>query len=239
MATTQLHQHNQGQTAYRHYIKNPSRQTLFYLAGHKNPLDHHKSDLLRDICKSCGLNFIHFAYAGYDGSTYNGVPAEAEGYVQHWLSQALDFFDTCVPKPCLLAGYSMGAYLTLALANERAAQIKGIIGLSSGFGENLVQQMQDHYGALKVISFEDTSLGFNFEKLPDLSIAIKTPLNNITCPTFLNHAADDALVSPKNLQHIAAACPNAHVQATLSATGQHRLNEAENNRWLEKVLGDL
>lgn len=239
MTQTQLHYHAHGQTAYRHYINNPQAPTVFYLAGHKNVLDHHKSDLLRDICAELGLNLLHFAYAGWDDSVFNDVPLEAEGYVQHWLEQALDLFDTILgynKTPCIIAGYSMGAYLALALANARPQHVCGVIGLASGFGQNLVAQIREIYGTYNI---SNTDSGFECEPCANSSVKILTPLTAITCPVVLNHAADDALVNPENMAHIATACPHALVKPTLMATGAHRLNEPQHIEWLATQLQTL
>ncbi len=223
-----------GKTAYRK-LNFQSSKSVFYLPGHRNTLDEDKGKLLEEICNNYKISMTHWAYYGWDESVSSTVPEQGEGYIRDWLSQAIDTFDKLTSGPQILVGYSMGGYLALALASARPDRVVAIIGLAAGLGQSLTEQATNIYGNTHI--FDKSGKGFEISVNDDNNL----PINNvlpIKCPIYLYHSLSDGRVSSKNCLEISSSVETDFVYVTYSKHSEqpHRLNEAEDKRWLANTI---
>lgn len=224
-----------GTTAYKK-TDTGSDVGVFFLPGHCNIFSSHKCNLFEKICHEESLSLTHFTYFGWDGSSCDDIPESGEGYIQHWLDQAIALFDAVTTGPQIICGYSMGGYLALALAQARPERVKGIIGLAAGFGEGLVTFIKTHYDEYRVGS--RTEKGFTFSVNEDKSLPILDKLN-ITCPVRLAHGMTDTGVNYHNTYYVAEAVKSDNVVIHLTKNGLHRLDQPQDEAWLKQTLLEL
>ncbi len=233
--TIQFHTSDKGMTAYKQNTGD-APTSIFFLSGWRTTFDNRKRDFLEQLCDDHAISLTHFTYFGWDQSHSDELPTDGDGFVQHWLDQALDLFDAVTTGPQLVIGSSMGGYLALALTHARAKRVAGLIGIAAGFGPDLVKCIKDSYGEYRVGTKIEN--GFKFSPETDGSLLIADTLN-IHCPVHLIHSLADETVHYRNTLHIADAVVSDDVTIHLTKAGGHRANRPEDSAWLENTILDL
>lgn len=208
---------------------------VFYLPGHKNTFAGRNSHIavqVETVCAANQLALTHMAYYGWEQSSHPDVPSEGEGYIRHWMTQALEVLDQTT-GPQILVGYSMGGPMALQLARLRPQRVQALIGLACGFGVGGQGQATHHYGNANFVTLNGvspltyTSMG--------TEMAYPTPLE-LTHPLYLLHGQNDEWVSWKNTLHLAAAWSGNQVSITLEKGAGHGLRECDTSSWLGTTL---
>jgi len=208
-----------------------TKAELFYLPGHKNTFASRNSHIAKQIeavCTAHDFALTHMAYYGWELSRHHDIPAEGQGYIRHWLSQALDLLDQTV-APQILVGYSMGGPIALQLARLRPMRIKAIIGLACGFGVGGQAQAKALYGNADFVGLDGKNpLCYN-SKNNEMQYGRKLGLN---MPLHLLHGMQDEWVAWQNTIHLSEAWDSVNVEVTLEKSAGHGLNECRTSEWL-------
>lgn len=96
---------------------------FLWLGGFNSDMTGAKATRLREWAQEGGRLFIRFDYSGHGASEGRFE----DGTLSLWLAEARRVLALAGNRPMILVGSSMGGYLALLLAKERAGTIKGLV----------------------------------------------------------------------------------------------------------------
>lgn len=97
--------------------------TRVWLSGFRSDLTGTKATALAERAARDGVAFVRFDYSGCGQSD----GAFEDGTISRWLDDTLAILDAVTTGPLLLIGSSMGGWLALLAALERAERVKGLV----------------------------------------------------------------------------------------------------------------
>lgn len=97
--------------------------TFIWLGGFKSDMSGTKAQALAEWARSRHQAFVRFDYSGHGQS---GGRFE-ERTISHWLGDTLAVIDAQSEGPLVLVGSSMGGWIALPAARERAERVKGLL----------------------------------------------------------------------------------------------------------------
>lgn len=104
----------------RRDMQNPG---FLWLGGFKSDMTGAKATRLRQWAVAADRFFIRFDYSGHGASEGRFE----DGTLSLWLAEARAVLALAGDRPMILLGSSMGGYLALLLAKQRAGAIKGLV----------------------------------------------------------------------------------------------------------------
>lgn len=113
--------------AYRKFTGDTKLPTVLFLPGFKSDMEGSKALYLEEQCKTRGQSFVRFDYSGHGVSDGEF----AEGTIGSWLEDTLAIIDAVVDGPVILVGSSMGGWVSLLAAHERAERVAGLVGIAA------------------------------------------------------------------------------------------------------------
>ncbi len=122
--------------AYQRQIGKKSCPGILFLSGFASDMEGTKATFLSECAAKHELSFVRFDYCGCGKS--NGK--FTEGTIGRWLDDALAVFDKLTEGPQIVVGSSMGGWLALLLAKQRAARVRALVGVAAApdFTEDLI-----------------------------------------------------------------------------------------------------
>lgn len=99
---------------------------VVFLPGYRSDMQGSKAVFLRDHCAARGIGFLRLDYSGHGGS----AGRFEDGTIGQWAADALAVFDALTDGPQILVGSSMGGWIALLIARQRAARLAGLIGIA-------------------------------------------------------------------------------------------------------------
>ena len=202
--------------------------TLVFLPGYASDMEGAKALALDAFAERRGLAMLRFDYSGTGSS---GGKFE-DGTLDIWLEEALAAIDRLTQGPLIVIGSSMGGWIALHVALNRANRLAALVGIAAapdftdwGFAEHLRQRLSSGetlrrtspYGGEQVTTAEFWSSGQQLLLL-DQEIAID-------CPIRLLHGEKDADVPLDIALRTMRALRSADVQLKVLKGGGHRLSE--------------
>lgn len=114
------------------YIHTPGDQDnlplVMFLGGYRSDMQGTKATYLEAECKKRGQSYVRFDYRGHGSS--DGV--FDDGTIGDWKEDALAVLDhVSKGQPVILVGSSMGGWISLLVARDRADQVKALIGIAA------------------------------------------------------------------------------------------------------------
>lgn len=200
--------------------------TLLFLPGYASDMDGGKATALNSWAAAQGRAMLRFDYTGC-GLSEGEFEAQT---LAGWLGDVLAMIDS-FDGPAVLVGSSMGGWLMLLAALERAGRVKALVGIASapdftdwGFDDGQKRILREEgrleepslYGAPKVTTRAFWRSG---EALKLLGAEIP-----IDCPVRLLHCIDDADVPWQVSLRLVELLRSADVQTVLVKGGDHRLS---------------
>ncbi|WP_420141642.1 alpha/beta fold hydrolase [Sphingomonas sp.] len=202
--------------------------TIVFLPGYGSDMTGGKATMLDAWAEANGRAMLRFDYRGCGAS--EGVFGEAT--LDDWRDDVLDIIDGLTEGPLLLVGSSLGGWVMLLVALERAERIIGLVGVAAapdftewGFDEGQRATLQadgvivndsPDYETPEVITLPFWESG-QANRLLDGEIAID-------CPVRLLHGLEDRDVPPSIAFRLGRALRSADVQTLLVKGGDHRLS---------------
>jgi pimeloyl-ACP methyl ester carboxylesterase len=202
--------------------------TIVFLPGYGSDMTGGKATMLDAWAEANGRAMLRFDYRGCGAS--EGVFGEAT--LDDWRDDVLDVVDGLTEGPLLLVGSSLGGWLMLLVALERAERIAGLVGVAAapdftewGFDEGqratlqadgLIVNDSPDYETPEIITLPFWESG-QANRLLDGEIAID-------CPVRLLHGLEDRDVPPSIAFRLGRALRSADVQTLLVKGGDHRLS---------------
>lgn len=117
---------SQEKLAYEQFLFDQSKIGIVFLPGFMSDMRGTKAQYLAELCKAHMIDFLRFDYRGHGLSDR---PFDA-CTVSLWIEDALFLLDTLTTKPQILIGSSMGGWIMLHVAMQRADRIKGLLGIA-------------------------------------------------------------------------------------------------------------
>jgi pimeloyl-ACP methyl ester carboxylesterase len=216
---------------------------IVFLPGYGSDMTGSKALMLDAWAEAEGRALLRFDYRGC--GTSEGVFADAT--LDDWRDDALDLIDRLTTGPILLVGSSMGGWLMLLIALERASRVIGLVGVAAapdftewGFDEaqrailasdGLILNDSPDYDTPEVITLPFWHSG-QANRLLDGPIAID-------CPVRLLHGLEDRDVPPSIAFRLGRALRSDDVQTVLVKGGDHRLSGPRELALLRNTVADL
>lgn len=128
------------------YVYSPGENTdlplVIFMGGYRSDMNGTKAVYLEAQCRSRGQSFVRFDYSGHGSSdsTFN------DGTIGAWKDDALAVFDhVSAGGASVMVGSSMGGWIALLAARDRADQVKGLVGIAAApdFTEEIYHERLD------------------------------------------------------------------------------------------------
>jgi pimeloyl-ACP methyl ester carboxylesterase len=111
------------QIAYVHRGAQPGRANFLWLGGFKSDMNGTKALALDAWAAATGRGFLRFDYFGHGQSSGDFE----DGTISRWREDALAVIDELATGPHILVGSSMGGWISLLAARERASRLAGLL----------------------------------------------------------------------------------------------------------------
>ncbi len=219
---------------------------VVFMGGYRSDMEGTKALFLEEECRARGQSYIRFDYGGHGQSG----GAFKDGTIGAWLDDALAVIDQLTSGPLILAGSSMGGWISLLCALARPGRIKGVIGLAAApdFTREVKEKMTDGHRAQMAAKgyfeepndYSDEPYIFTQKLLEDgerhclLDRAV-----DLAIPVRLIQGKQDADVPWQKAERIRDALTAPDTEVILIETGDHRLSRPEDLGVLAQVLADL
>lgn len=115
---------------------------VMFCGGYASDMQGSKATYFEEACVARGQGYVRFDYSGHGQSGGDFV----DGTIGSWASDARDIFEHVIAdQHAVIVGSSMGGWIGLLLAREKAAQITGYIGIAAApdFTEELYYDRLD------------------------------------------------------------------------------------------------
>jgi pimeloyl-ACP methyl ester carboxylesterase len=217
--------------------------TIVFLPGYGSDMTGGKAEMLDGWAEAQGRAMLRFDYRGCGAS--EGVFGDAT--LDDWRDDALDVIDRLSDGPLLLVGSSMGGWLMLLIALERAERVVGLVGIAAapdftewGFdaalraqlaADGLIVNESPDYDTPEVVTHAFWQSG-QANLLLDGTIPID-------CPVRLLHGQDDRDVPPSVSLRLMRALRSDDVQLTMVKGGGHRLSRPGELALLQHTVAGL
>ena len=231
-----------GRVAYRHCSANTSMSGIpaetktpgiLFCGGFHSNMDGGKAEFLSGFCPDLGMAFTRFDYRGHGLSDGNF----ADGTIGDWYEDAKLIFDNACTGPQVVVGSSMGAWMAMMLARDRAARIKGLILIAPApdFPRKLMlpalppeaRAALDRDGVwCRPSEFEDDPYPIT-RRLIEESAAhqmLDGPKLSVAGPVRILHGTADEVVPMAHAERVAASIDAPSVDLEIVDGGDHRLS---------------
>ncbi len=205
--------------------------TLIYTHGFAADPWGRKPEEIKNWCLKNNIGFFRYELAGHGADAENLEKAD----LNTWKEQILEIIDSLVAGPVLVAGASLGGWISLLAAIKRPERVVGLLGLAAApdftkdyedFATNEQQETLQRDGKLLFVK-EDFTYTVTAKLLESgrQNLLLDKPFLPIDCQTVLIQGMEDNSVHwPKALK-IAEKIRSRHVMVKLLKNSSHRLNE--------------
>lgn len=220
-----------GATIAYHHVAGRAPTVVFF-GGFRSDMTGTKAMALDAWARRVGQGFVRFDYFAHGQSSGDF----RDGTIGRWLDDSLTVIDTLTDGKLVLIGSSMGGWLSLLAARQRAARVAGWIGIAAApdFTEDLMLANLSPQAREKLQQDGELRRPSRYSDEPDVltwrlieegrkHLVLRAPLR-IDGPVHLFHGLKDPDVpwslSQRLLQHI----DSPDVAATFTKDGDHRLS---------------
>jgi pimeloyl-ACP methyl ester carboxylesterase len=237
----------EGAIAYQRQIGDPARPGIIFLAGYTSDMNASKACFLAKKCLENSLQFVRFDYYGCGQSSGNFK----DGTIGKWLNNSLAILDQICVGPQIIVGSSMGGWLGLIVARERAARTRAFIGIAAApdFTEDLLwaklsEEQKKKLSADKQIFNDTTAADHRLPVTLDLVTEARSHLIfrssfHLDCPVRLLQGLNDQEVPPHYAQRIIDHLKNSDAKITYIENGDHRLSSEDNLHVLWQTVAEF
>lgn len=223
-------------TDFEHIIANlPETQkfTLIYTHGFCSDPWGRKPEEIKKWCQKHNISFYRYELAGH-GSDFENIE---KADINVWKAQILEIIDRFVAGPVVVAGASLGGWLSVLAAEARPERVVGVLGLAAApdFTKDNDQYRTPELEAVMErdgkLVFEES--GFKFVITKQLiesgnqNLLLDKPQIAIKCPVALVQGMKDESVKWQKAVRIAQNVQSEKVLLQLLKSSDHRLNADE------------
>jgi pimeloyl-ACP methyl ester carboxylesterase len=219
---------------------------VVFLPGFRSDMQGSKAIFLRDYCAARGQAFLRLDYSGHGASDGRFE----DGTIGQWAADALAVFDALTDGPQILVGSSMGGWIALLIARERAARLAGLVGIAPApdFTEALLwpalpaemRQALTREGIIHLPSQygEPTPVTRALIEDGKRQSVLSAPID-LPCPVRILQGMADPDVPWRHSLRILETLAQGDARVTLIKDGDHRLSRPEDLRLLAETLDSL
>lgn len=201
-----------------------------------------KPEEIKNWCIKNGINFYRYELAGHGSDKQNLEKAD----FNIWKSQILEIIDNILQGPILVAGASLGGWLSLVAAVKRPERVCGLLGLAAApdFTKDneqfITQEQKEQMEQNGKIVFDDngfiTVVTKQLVETGNQNLLLDKPYIPIFCKVALIQGMeDDSVYWPKVLK-IAEKVQSQDVLVKLLKSSDHRLNSDQDINELLSAL---
>ena len=219
---------------------------VVFLPGFRSDMQGSKAIFLRDHCAARGQAFLRLDYSGHGASDGRFE----DGTIGQWAADALAVFDALTDGPQILVGSSMGGWIALLIARQRAARLAGLVGIAPApeFTDALlwpalpaeVRQALTRDGIIHLPSQygEPTPVTRALIEDGKRQSVLSAPID-LPCPVRILQGMADPDVPWRHALRILETLAQGDARVTLIKDGDHRLSRPEDLRLLAETLDSL
>lgn len=219
---------------------------VVFLPGFRSDMQGSKAIFLRDHCAARGQAFLRLDYSGHGESDGRFE----DGTIGQWADDALALFDALTEGPQILVGSSMGGWIALLIARQRAARLAGLIGIAPApdFTQALLWPalppearqalMRDGIIQLPSQYGEPTPITRALIEDGKRQSVLDAPID-LPCPVRILQGMADPDVPWRHAIRILDTLAQGDARVTLIKDGDHRLSRPEDLRLLAETLDSL
>ncbi|WP_439552278.1 alpha/beta hydrolase [Falsiroseomonas sp.] len=219
---------------------------VVFLPGFRSDMQGSKAIFLRDHCAARGQAFLRLDYSGHGESDGRFE----DGTIGQWAADALALFDALTEGPQILVGSSMGGWIALLMARQRAARLAGLVGIAPApdFTEALLwpalppeaRQALIRDGIIHLPSEygEPTPITRALVEDGRRQSVLSEPID-LPCPVRILQGMADPDVPWRHAIRILDTLAQGDARVTLIKDGDHRLSRPEDLRLLAETLDSL
>lgn len=233
--------------AYQWQVGDADRPIVMFLHGFRSDMTGSKAEYLAEYCATHNLAYIRFDARGHGKSQGRFE----DGTIGEWLDDALAIFDALVNRPVILVGSSMGGWLAVLLARQRAEKIHGIIGIAAApdFMEDLVwaglsseqrAELARNGIVYEESAYSDTPNCVTTRMIEEARnhLVLRSAID-LTCPVRLLQGMRDPDVPYPVAIRLAEALESQDVEILLIKDGDHRLSRDSDLALLGRAVEGL
>ena len=219
---------------------------VVFLPGFRSDMQGSKAIFLRDYCAARGQAFLRLDYSGHGASDGRFE----DGTIGQWAADALAVFDALTDGPQILVGSSMGGWIALLIARQRAGRLAGLVGIAPApdFTEALLwpalpaemRQALTREGIIHLPSQygEPTPVTRALIEDGKRQSVLSAPID-LPCPVRILQGMADPDVPWRHSLRILETLAQGDARVTLIKDGDHRLSRPEDLRLLAETLDSL
>lgn len=231
--------------AYRHiphktrpYLHSGAQKPVpgvLFCGGFHSNMDGGKAEFLHEKCSQAGLSFTRFDYGGHGHSG----GAFADGTIGDWYCDAKLIFDQICQGPQIVVGSSMGGWMAMMLARDRAARIGGLVLVAPApdFPQKLMLPMlpavakvdlQENGVWYRPSEFEDTPYPITQHLIEESKAheVLDGPAITVNGPVTILHGTADEVIPLTHARTVANWIDGKPVTLNVIEGGDHRLSTA-------------
>ncbi len=217
---------------------------IVFLHGLNSDRGGTKAQALANHCRESGRLFVAFDMYGHGDSS----GTFADGTISRWTEDALAVLDHMDPGRHILVGSSMGGWVMVRVALQRADKIGALIGIAAApdFTEDLMwasltekeRTALEKQGYLEQPSEYDEEPYIISKKLIDdgRNCLVLRDTIEISHPACLIHSQKDEDVPWQTALRLSEALASEAVQVVLVKDGDHRLSRPEDLKRLTQTV---
>lgn len=197
--------------AYR--LRQGAQPTLLFLPGYASDMEGTKALALDAFAELRGLGMLRLDYSG----TGSSDGRFEDGTLSQWLAEALAAVDQLTAGPLIVIGSSMGGWLALHIALQRAERVQALVGIAAAADFTA-------WGFSDALQAEREGIARGFYESGQRMLLLDTPIA-LDCPVRLVHGELDRDVPLEVASRTLQAIRSGDVQLTIIKGGGHRLSE--------------
>jgi pimeloyl-ACP methyl ester carboxylesterase len=217
---------------------------VVFLGGFKSDMNGTKAQYLEQRCAERGQGFLRFDYTGHGQSGGEFT----DGTIGVWKRDALDIIDHIGAGRVILVGSSMGGWIALLTACERASLVHGIIGIAAApdFTIDMWFNRLNEAQRAEIEKFGRVDLPNDYDDAPYiLTKALFDDGKNhllldkeqtLDVPMVLIQGMADPDVPWETTARIEKAFPKSDIDIVLLEDGDHRLSRDEDLKLIDKEV---
>lgn len=223
------------------------RPTVVFCSGLKSDMTGSKAMHLEAWCVKRGLGFLRFDYFGHGQSD----GAFTDGTIGRWKADALAVLDEVTTGDVLMAGSSLGGWISTLATEARPERVKGLLTIAAApdFTHELMLAgfAAAQHEALEVNGYVELPSDYDDGPYVISKALIDEAAEHlvmgrhlkIVAPVRMLHGLQDADVPHTLSQRLMDKFAGDDVVLTLIKNGDHRLSEPQDLKRLSAALEDL
>jgi pimeloyl-ACP methyl ester carboxylesterase len=211
--------------AYR--LRTGSGPTIVFLPGYASDMEGAKALALDAFAERNVIGMLRLDYSG----TGSSGGSFAEGTLDAWLEEALAAIDQLTTDPLIVVGSSMGGWIALHIALQRADRVHALVGIAAG------PDFTD-WGFSDGDAAEQQGIARGFWDSGQRLLLLDQPIA-IQCPVRLLHGELDEDVPADVAFRTLRALRSGDVQLTVLKGGGHRLSEPHEIEAILRTVASL